>query len=438
MTLQQQNKTRFHVVSLFFVLSILSVSLIPREHVLILFGLYTLLFGFYFYLAKSVKLFHMRHLFFVAIVSRIVLIPILPNLSDDYFRFIWDGNLSNVGFNPYLFTPQELVNDGEILESQIYSSLNSQAYYSVYPAVNQYIFAFCSYFGFGSTSITTMLMKILIIVADFGSIIILGALLKASKINRKVVAWYALNPLVVLEFSGNLHFEGFMIFFLLLSIWSVRTQLAWLSGIQLGFAICLKILPLIFIPFYFIHLTFKKNLVFVITIFITILGLFYFWYHPELFTNISKSIQLYFSSFEFNSSLYRVLTSLNVSQQIIKFILKGTVVGFVVVYWFIAKKRKYSVIDCIFWVYTVYLFCSQSIHPWYVIPLLPFALFNKCAFPYVWSFIIFFTYITYQNPQDYQQSSWVILIEYCIVFFSLVLDLWKPGFLLKRLNIMKS
>ena len=77
------------------------------------------------------------------IFLRILLLFHLPNLSDDFFRFLWDGQLINHGANPYLHIPSSIYNPISYIgyDQLLYEGLNSKAYFSIYPPFNQFIFS---------------------------------------------------------------------------------------------------------------------------------------------------------------------------------------------------------------------------------------------------------------------------------------------------------
>ena len=47
----------------------------------------------------------------IGIACRVIFMPAIPNLSQDFYRFIWDGQLMVQGVNPYLFTPEMLLSN---------------------------------------------------------------------------------------------------------------------------------------------------------------------------------------------------------------------------------------------------------------------------------------------------------------------------------------
>ena len=79
------------------------------------------------------------------IVFRLVLLAATPNLSEDFYRFIWDGALILEGVNPYEFTPEELAAGGyqALGDSGIYNGIStlSKGLHSNYPPLNQLFFA---------------------------------------------------------------------------------------------------------------------------------------------------------------------------------------------------------------------------------------------------------------------------------------------------------
>jgi alpha-1,6-mannosyltransferase len=142
----------------------------------------------------------------VSILLRLIFLFALPNLSDDFCRFIWDGRLTVSGLNPYLVLPTDFP------ENALFSHLNSPQYYTVYPPVSQYIFAFSAWVFPENILGSVIVMRVFIILADIGCILLLKKL-------TKNYLWYAFNPLVIIELTGNLHFEGVMLCWFLLALY---------------------------------------------------------------------------------------------------------------------------------------------------------------------------------------------------------------------------
>ena len=76
----------------------------------------------------------------ILILFHVIPVFALPNLSDDYFRFVWDARLFSMGINPFDHLPSELVAGLDASMQQLYSQLNSPDYYSVYPPWNQAVY----------------------------------------------------------------------------------------------------------------------------------------------------------------------------------------------------------------------------------------------------------------------------------------------------------
>ena len=62
---------------------------------------------------------------------RLMLLFSFPNLSDDIFRFIWDGRMCSLGINPYGYLPSEIVDNHAALGAELYSELNSPNYFTI-------------------------------------------------------------------------------------------------------------------------------------------------------------------------------------------------------------------------------------------------------------------------------------------------------------------
>ena len=115
-----------------------------RPEFLRIVSLFALLFGLYLYILYG-KAFGNGFKVAVggAIVFRFSLFLMTPNLTDDYFRYIWDGLFVTSGVNPYLVMPSVFISGPDTVPGvgiSLYEQLNSPYYYTAYPPVSQFIF----------------------------------------------------------------------------------------------------------------------------------------------------------------------------------------------------------------------------------------------------------------------------------------------------------
>ncbi|MGB2684871.1 MAG: mannosyltransferase, partial [Olleya sp.] len=76
-----------------------------------LISIYTVLFGLFLKILNNNKN-SFKLLVAIAIISRLIFLIAIPNLSQDFYRFIWDGRMILQGFNPYLHTPASFITSG--------------------------------------------------------------------------------------------------------------------------------------------------------------------------------------------------------------------------------------------------------------------------------------------------------------------------------------
>jgi len=198
---------------------------IERSNFPILIIVYSSLFLIAYILQKNSRPDHFRILLLSGILFRFCLIFSIPALSDDFYRFVWDGRIQQLGINPFDFTPAEFIKQhADPLLHQIFPNLNSPDYYSVYPQICQSIFKIASAIGGDSLYQTVVILKSAIFLSELGTILLLKKLLSARTNAESLQLIYILNPLVIIELSGNIHFEAFMIFFMLLAVWLINNQ----------------------------------------------------------------------------------------------------------------------------------------------------------------------------------------------------------------------
>ena len=197
-----------------------------------------------------------------AVLLRLFLLPAIPELSDDFYRFIWDGRLLNQGISPFAELPSTLMQDARFSEDpvnqQLFLGMNSPDYFTVYPPLAQWIFFVASWLFPDDLLGNLMVMRLVIILFEIGTIILCLKILKQSGLPTGNVLIYAWNPLVVVELTGNLHFEAVMIFFVLLAVylWQIN-RWKW-SASALAAGVAAKLIPLIFLPLLMLRKPWKQ------------------------------------------------------------------------------------------------------------------------------------------------------------------------------------
>lgn len=413
----------------------------PRTDFFQLISLYGLLFGLHLWAYQNTNNSQMLRFFVgVAIVARVVLLFAMPSLSDDIFRFIWDGKLWHSGINPFDALPSFYLENGfpNGVNSELYQQLNSPNYFTIYPPVAQltfYVATFWDDFWWNS-----VVMKLFLLAAEFGTIWLLFQLFlkkdtsvsenPKENINPKTILLYALNPLILIEIMGNLHFEGVMIFFLLLAYYWLKKGWANLSAVAFALSVASKLLPLMFLPFLIYKLGWKRSFQYFIIVGSVTIALFYPLLGTFFIENFGNSLNLYFQKFEFNASLYYALRWLGFQITGYNLInLLGPLLALTVVLNIMIKALKNRSEDLnilpLQWLFAIclYLFCTTTVHPWYTALPIVLSLFTKYRFPILWSGLIFLTYINY-SYLEYFENLWMVAIEYILVIGYFLFE-WK-------------
>lgn len=400
-------------------------------------GLFGILWLIFVVKWKSLKI-SVKQMIGLGMLLRLVYLLAVPELSDDVFRYLWDGMVTVNGTSPYALLPSAYLESGTAGFSELYPLMNSPDYYSIYPPVLQFIFGFSAWMGV-DVNTAIVVLRVLALLAEFGSIILIWKLLKRWKMNQHNLMLYALNPLVIIEFVGSLHAEVFMVFFLLLSVWLLELSketsmrlprnpksgflaMTWLSAVAFGLAVGTKLLPLMFLPFYIKRLGWVKATFYGgIALGLTALLFTPFW-TPDLLSNFTSSLRLYFANFEFNASIYYVIREVG-------FWVKGYNIIADTAVWLprivlvsilglaIANKEKTisSLPKMMLFAWCIYYAFATTVNPWYITVLAAFLPFVKYRFALVWLMLIPLSYHAFGNA-DYQENLWFIALEYVPVF----------------------
>lgn len=404
---------------------------IPRSEFWTLFSVYSVLFGVFSYWVWR-RPFDLKWILLIGILGRLLLFGMMPNWSDDVHRFVWDGRIVANGGDPYADKPQELLGtefgEGADLDSALFKDLNSPDYYSVYPPVDQYAFAATALIAGKDLPLHALLMRGLLFLADIAIFILLVRLLIHFGLPPGGAMLYFLNPLVILEGVGNLHFEPLMLAFLLASLWFVLVHGRWFwSGILYGLAVSTKLIPLIFLPF-FIRRMGWRSIPFFLVIGGTVLLSFLPWISFETIEHFGRSLNLYFQSFEFNGSIYSLVrwmgfqwVGYNIISTAGPLLSTLTLIG-ILTFAFIGRVERTKELFSLFLLsLTLHLLFTTTVHPWYLLPLLVFLPFVPFRYPLAWSFLVVLSYSAYSSGATI--PLWILSMEYGTLFIMILYEL---------------
>jgi hypothetical protein len=396
---------------------------LERSNFNLLLALYSGLFGGYIFFISS----DFKHKFALGLLFRAILIFQIPNLSQDFYRFIWDGRLMVSDLNPYLFIPVDIVDrvfDGQFLISKM-GDLSAHNY-SNYPPLNQLIFAIGAFLSPKNLLGNVLVLRILIVLADIGIFIFGRKILEFLNLEKEKIHYYFLNPLVIIELTGNLHFEGVMMFFVCLGFYFFYKSKYFGSAVFIALAILTKLLPLILLPFFIKKLSLRNLMIFYFFIGAICLAAFLPFFDKNLMANYSKTVGLWFTNFEFNASIYYVLREIGFwvsGYNLIGIIGKISpfVTAFIILY--LTFRSKYFLQNQ-FMVLMVYFLLSTTIHPWYLTSMIFFGVFLNAKSIWIWSYCIIFSYSAYAGSQ-FSEKPLFLLLEYIPVIWFFYIEAHK-------------
>jgi alpha-1,6-mannosyltransferase len=374
----------------------------------------------------------------------------LPYLSNDYFRFLWDGELIQMGINPFDYTPKQLIQ----LESfsdcyylDLYAGMGelSRSNYSCYPTLNQFYF-YLSTFCSNDIAINVFVMRCLVFFSLVFGVFHLKSFLKTMGLNEKRIYYFVLNPLVILEAMGNLHFELVTVAFLFAALNLLIKKKYLFSAIFFAAAIHVKLIPLLLLPFILPYLGWKNSIRYYVYsgIFVVLLSLVFL--NPSNINNFMTSLQLYFHQFEFNSFLLypylqygQLQYGWNLTSSYAPKLAKWALLLILGIAWNRSNIDTPEMLKRMFYGMMVYYFLTSTVHPWYWI--LPLAL---SVFYFSWSILLatLFAIVSYGiyefgMQSDYRKLLAAFNILTMVVFLLEIINLgkWKRSTTPRLFNV---
>lgn len=431
---------QFVVFTSFFLALGLMAYIFPREDFFANLIAFFMAFVAYLWMVHNAKNGHLslKIGILIGIIARFLLLFSVPSLSDDFYRFFFDGHLLLGGYNPYQLPPKDWIlmhgNEESSYLKSLLDGMNSPGYYSVYPPLHQLFFWIAALSG-ESLLWNTLLLRLILIGFEGMNFYLLYRLAKQWNLDEYKVLLYVLNPLVIIELTGNLHFEGMVLTGLLAALFLLEkgktksALAAWISAVgiklsplMLGFLLLRRFHQLKHLKLFFVW-----GAVFLFLILgALLLG--------DAYMNFWQSFRLYQSNFEFNASIYyliRWISGFFLDYNPIAYVgpfLNG--LAFLLILGLSLFHRLNSgkdMANAMVLIYLVYLLLQTVVHPWYIIPAFGISVLTGNRIFLVWTGLVFLSYGAYQGGTV--EEKWYLLVfQYVLVFLAFVFNWKKWGY----------
>jgi alpha-1,6-mannosyltransferase len=352
----------------------------------------------------------------LAAVWHIEFLRVPSGADDDIHRYVWDGRLQRLGYNPYIVVPSDPAAKG--LHTPETRNLNNPDLPSPYPAGAQLFFRAVT-----AIQESTFALKVAFVLCEFAIVFVLLDVLRCTRRGAHLVLAYAWNPLLAIEVAGSGHVDIVGALLLVVSAAALVRRWRATAAVALGLAIAVKFLPVVLLPLYWKRVRMRDA-----ALAAAVVGLLYvpILNHGRI---LIGSLGTYVHSFRFNGPVFALLDQVAPPQ-----LLAGlaVLVGLVTATWIGSPEPEWSPDQFAWpmfaWPMAASLLCAPAVFPWYLLWLLPFLTSASTLLIIIWTVSIFPTYVmwhlrTLGRPWG-SLPGWVMLLEYgCVAGAGAILAL---------------
>jgi len=347
----------------------------------------------------------------LAAVWHIEFLRLPPGADDDIHRYVWDGRLQRLGYNPYIVVPSDPALAG--LHTPETRTLNNPDLPSPYPAGAQLFFRAVT-----AIQESTFALKVAFVVCEFAIVFVLLDILRCTRQAAHLVLAFAWNPLLAIEVAGSGHIDIVGALLLLVSAAALVRRWRSTAAVALGLAIAVKLLPVVLLPLYWKRVRIRDA-----ALAAAVVGLLYVPFLNHGRTPIG-SLGTYLQSFRFNGPVFAALDQVAPPQ-----LLAGlaVLVGLATATWLRSATPEWSP-DLFAWPMAASLLCAPVVFPWYLLCLLPFLMSGSTLLIIIWTVSIIPTYVQWHLRATGRPwgslPGWVMLLEYgCVAIAAAVIAL---------------
>ncbi len=354
------------------------------------------------------------------VLFRLILVPHDPVGSDDIYRYVWDGKVAASGVNPFAYAPVDSALE-HLRTPDLPAKVNFPEMRTIYPPLAQTVFA-ASHVVFGDSVAG---LKLLLVLADIVSIVILLMLTTGFRNRTAAVFLYAWSPLPIMYFGLDGHIDALGIPFLLLSVYLLRKGRVFHGAVALGLSVLAKLYPLFAAPFLFSKNGGWRSFVIASIPFAMLVAGGWLYWEPT--GGLFESFLEFNRTFEFNGSIFHVLflfIGSNVKAHYASMVL---FICWLLVVFFLPRHYE----EKVFLGFLGFVLFAAVVQPWYLTWLAALLVVRWSAGVFALMGLSNLSNITvyqYRLTGVWQDYLPVLLLEYIPVFGLLVWEFVRGGF----------
>ncbi len=417
-----------------------------RLHLPVFYGWFAVLFGIYLGVLWLVRRWELKTgspgqyrlrlaiVLSVAVITRRLALPISPTLSDDIYRYQWDGRVQQAGSDPYRYPPTapELA----FLRDEAWTRINFPHLRTIYPPLTQQAFRLgTTISNRGQPPISKSVnplrnrwlspifaQKLVFVGAE---VLLIAALLWLLRHRGRSLLWvaaYAWHPLPILEIAGSGHNDALGVAFLWLGIvaWDMRRYATAAIGWALAFLS--KYAALVLAPWWWFRRTGRRWLLLAAGLAVGPLLCY-----PTITSALSESLSAMTGRFESNSSIY-VLTAMLLGHAALARLLMLLAGAVFLIWW---ARREADPVRYVLGIFTAAALLSPVLHPWYLIWIIPCFCFVRSPALIALTGTVVLAYTVWPGrlaDGRWELPLWAHVAEYAPVVLLGIWELRRKGF----------
>lgn len=354
---------------------------------------------------------HLLLILVAALAFRLTLVGVSPTLSDDLYRYQWEGRIQEAAWNPYQVTPAD-PRLAELRDAN-FTRLPGRDFPSAYPPLAELYFWLLTRLGGGLEGFQWAALAF-----DLAALALLLGLLRALGQPLVRVLTYAWCPLVVLEFAGNGHYDALVLVTLLLANLFIIGKRPAASMAALAAATAAKWFAGLALPVFAVRAGWRWLLAFLGACAVFTLP------YAEAGAKLVRGLEAYGEKWRNNESLFALLRWGTQRDDVAAGIALGIVIGLMV---HAAATRTEPLRACGRLIAAI-LLLSPSVFPWYVTWLVPFLCFSPHPAGLTFTATVWLSYhplSAYRATGVWAYNPWLVALEYLPVYALLLPDLLR-------------